>query len=31
MKHSADYPLASRPVMGFADEYRAVRTAIFCG
>lgn len=23
MKHSADYPLASRPVMGFADEYPA--------
>jgi AraC-like DNA-binding protein len=23
MKHSADYPLASRPIMGFADEYPA--------
>ena len=23
MKHSIDYPLASRPIMGFADEYPA--------
>lgn len=31
MKHSADYPLASRPVLGFAHEYPAVQVAIFCG
>ncbi len=23
MKHSADYPLSTRPIMGFADEYSA--------